>query len=741
MIFPARFFWASIAIVVIKVIVSGTIGAMLVYYNKRSHDPYANSIRWSRNGGFREMVVLFKNSRKKLPKTSRNIMICMIFAEVAALFLSISLGAAVNRTGRKTDGPPSVAITGQPLATQPLLWTDWTAFMESDATMEDTLVRLLNGTRFNPSFNPKAIYTPSKYDYVVPCNETGVLLGFGNASFTKYPFQYPSPHDNCAVLVATLQSEAKSYTWDVEAATNRFLSAGEHMVVAPIVFDEGVLQDVIPIFTALNGHQCEIPMLNSQRYADLPEDGMIAIPITSTVRCQYNTSDSFIIGVTYSKFAVNHLQDFRNVTTLVFDDPSKLSLLQSMDTAINNGTFLNPSNSATMVVLTKTSDNVEFLICASSNFNLTGDMGLVCSYVMAALVSIEPQPWSPFAPTAFRNAIPLPNVGDPAITNQNEFTIYHMPSGLNDVATAYSASYLLKATTNATLYLASLGHNVVVNQQTEQLYVLYDTLEVKDAFEVSLALVIVMVVVTVVCAAAWGYSEKYAPVLNGSFYKVIYQRVQSEDKNVAMLMDFTHDPLAFEGHKVILDLDESLTRTSQENAADDRDNQSSQSTLLIPMVPLQNQQAATSDVAQSPLPAPLEAHSPVITSPASPSIRTSPQVVSSAASSSGSTSSSVQTLGQSHCPPRIQPPITIATRPTLRNRHSHDSTPNSVHPSLYSVSSQAANEGPTLSNLSPPLPPPPPSSTPLPQSATLTESPFLVLNLPSPSSPVFFPHE
>jgi hypothetical protein len=324
----------------------------------------------------------------------------------------------------------------------------------------------------------------------------------------------------------------------------------------------------------------------------------------------------------------------------------------------------------------------------------------VCTYVMTALISTKPQQWDPLTPTAFKDVGPppsvFPNVTYTDLTNQNEFTIYHMPSGSNDVSAPYSVSYLLKATTDSTLYLASLGHNVVVNQQTEQLYVLYDTVELKDALKVPLALVIVLGVMVLVGIVAWGYSEKYTPVLNGSLYKVIYQRVQSEDKEKAMLMDCTHGPLAFESYKVILDFDENLTRSSQEDAADNRNTQSSQSTLLIPMVPLYNQQAAARDVVQSPLAinkGPV-AYNPVMTPPASSSIPTSPAVVSSAVPYlySGSTSSSVQTIGQGH------PPLNPTRRPKINGRLSHYSATNSVHSSLYSVSSPDANERSTSSS-------------------------------------------
>ncbi|KAF9305882.1 hypothetical protein BGZ91_008677, partial [Linnemannia elongata] len=51
MIFSVPFWVSSLAITLIKIILSGTIGAVLTFYVRYSSDHYANSIRWSRIGG------------------------------------------------------------------------------------------------------------------------------------------------------------------------------------------------------------------------------------------------------------------------------------------------------------------------------------------------------------------------------------------------------------------------------------------------------------------------------------------------------------------------------------------------------------------------------------------------------------------------------------------------------------------------------------------------------------------
>ncbi|KAF9367173.1 hypothetical protein CPB97_006184, partial [Podila verticillata] len=171
-------------------------------------------------------------------------------------------------------------------------------------------------------------------------------------------------------------------------------------------------------------------------------------------------------------------------------------------------------------------------------------------------IATKPQPWDPITPASFKQFSTSPFDRELNITNRNEITIYHMPSGSKDSMAAYSVPHLLKATTNATVYLASLGHNIVMNTQAEQLYVLYDTIEFKDAFEVPNPLLIFLLVVTLVCMVVWAFSAKFTPVYNGSIYKIIYEDIKSKDDKTQMLMDCTHNPLAFEGYQVIPDLGE-----------------------------------------------------------------------------------------------------------------------------------------------------------------------------------------
>lgn len=591
MILPLPFWFICIVIAITKVILSGTIGAVLVFYVKHSHDPYANSIRWSRVGGVLETVPLLWNSRREVSRRSCFNMSAMIVANILTLFVSIFLGKSVSRADVAGERNTAGITTGQLPPTIPLAWTDWNAFMESDATMEDTMDLLLNDTRFNPKPDLRTVYTPRKYNYEITCNETEVVIG---NSKRNVPFQFPSSLHNCK-LVSLLILSRENFQWDTKTASSQLVTPDVHMVVAPIFYKKHIYNELDAYVSTNNGRFCfRFPQAVSS-FNSFPKDGMTSLPQTDATRCQYGSDDSLILAVTSIKFAVNRFDDFEKVMTLVFDSPSSLPLLQTMHNVIDSGIFLNPINNGTLVMLTRVSNNVDFLVCASINFDQISIKGLVCTYFVVVTITAKPQQWDSIIPEVLNPRLKAPYDAI-TTTNQNEINIHHMPSGTRNSTDTFSAAHLLKATTDATVYLASLGHDVVMNQTTEQLYILFYTVQLKDAFEISNTLLIVMGAITVVCVVVWGLSEKlYEPVFNGSLYKVIYKEIEAKGEVVSkenikpdedikpdeeiepieetkpievtktpMLMDCTHDPLAFEGYQVIPHMNEHSVQSSQD---------------------------------------------------------------------------------------------------------------------------------------------------------------------------------
>ncbi|KAG0061316.1 hypothetical protein BGZ89_011568 [Linnemannia elongata] len=510
MIFSLPFWVSSIAISIIKIILSGAVGAIFAFYARHSHDRYANSIRWSRVGGLLETLPLLWNSRRQVPKQSSIAMASMILAGLFNMVVAIFLGAAVFHADRPVVLKPTGVFTTQLMSADSSFRLEWTTFMEPDATMKKTLISLLSDTQSRPDPIPQTEYVP-------------------------------------------------------RTASNMLISPGLYMVVAPVSYTYATRFPPDPQVSGYATKNCtRTSTLRNPLFDTFPKDGIVALPRTDLTRCQYESDDSIVTASTYVMFAINELKDFDRIATSIFDDPTSLPLLTPMRTAINNGTFLNPTNNATMVMFTRISANVDFFVCMSTYLNRTNDMGLLCTYVLTSLISTNPQPWDPDMLKDIRLE-PSPPIVDGIPISELNLNIQHMPLRSQDPMWKFSPAHLLEATTDAAEYIASLGHNIVTNQETGQLYILYETIVLKDAFEVPNALLIVLAVVVVTCLAIWVASEvRYPAVYNGSLYKVIFQGIS---------LDFQDDALGFEDDQESpFDEEKKPSQPSQEKSMTTLDN-------------------------------------------------------------------------------------------------------------------------------------------------------------------------
>ncbi|KAG0200167.1 hypothetical protein BGX33_011168 [Mortierella sp. NVP41] len=251
---------------------------------------------------------------------------------------------------------------------------------------------------------------------------------------------------------------------------------------------------------------------------------------------------------TYIKFAVGHVDDYDKVATSIFDDHTNLTLLQYMRVAIDNKAFSNPTNNSTIVIFTRISTDIEFFACVSSYLNVPNDMGLTCTYLATAMIITKPQAWDPIMTTNLKRDR-VPSVSPNSIINQISLTVYHLPSESTSPTTTFSAAHLLKATTDATGYLSSLGHNVFLNKsqssESETLYILFDAVELKDAIEIPTSVLVVSLVLAVVCGIVWAVSElMYTVVFNGSLYKVIFKELEPRGEKPIPILIRGFSPLS-----------------------------------------------------------------------------------------------------------------------------------------------------------------------------------------------------
>lgn len=565
MLFSLPFWVVSTFANLVKLILRLFIGATLTFYVKYSHDEYASSIRWSRTGGLVEMIQLSWCSCRLVPRKSSAVLILAMVASLFAMFVSIILTLMVSPADMEGSSAAARSFTKQLISTDPSFWN---VYMSAESTMEEALTAMLNDTRRNPNPHSRTRYTPRTYAYETDCDESTAVITKNYST----AFFFPSTPAKCKGYALQVYHDA--YDWEPKTASIRTLDSSTFMVVTPVV-NLGMAQiyeAIEPSFVALERHLCSRLALSERldaQFLDFPEDGIITLPKTHATKCQYGSDGSVALSVTYFQFAVGHMQDFDKITASILDDPTSLPLLKPMNAAINDKSFSSPTNNSTLVMLTKipsAASDVDFFGCMSKYSEEQRDMGLLCTYMLTSMINVKPQARDPTIAADLKRE-PIPH-SITKTTNQIDFTIYHLPhvpelESSQATAPLFSAAHLVKATTDATQYLASLGHNVILYKDSgsivDQLYILYDSVELKDAYEVSTTAFVSVCVVTGLCGFAWIFSEypKYFPtVYNSSLYKVIYKELKSKDESMPLLMRCTHDPLAFDGNQVVPDPDD-----------------------------------------------------------------------------------------------------------------------------------------------------------------------------------------
>ncbi|KAF9579387.1 hypothetical protein BGW38_004380 [Lunasporangiospora selenospora] len=546
MIFHTPFAVALIGLFIslLKLVFSLFAGATLVFYVKYFPDEYASSIRWSRTGGLR----------------------------ICTLGVSTILAAMVSRVDMDGDSTIFKAFTTH---LNTLDSNFWTTYMSSKSTVEQSLTRMLNDTYRNPSPSLRTRYTPRSFAYETGCNESNTAIFNDRQSTTIYMHS-----SNRSCMTYGMFLGGVSYDWEPNNTVFRKIDSDTSMVVAPAwkIDSDSKFDDATepPFFVNGTNYLCDRyrVAISSSFFPDFPEDDILSLPITRTTTCRYGSNGSLVMSGTYFQFAVNHMQDFDNITASILPDPASFPLLKSMSTAIGEGVFASPTNNSTFVVFSKlhsSASDADFFTCLSVSRKSKGGMGLLCSYLLTFAIVINPQPIDSTIEADLDGYIEIQNA-----QSQLDFTIVHLPPGTdnNQEKTAmFSSARLIKATTDATRYLASLGHNVQEYRhpvsKIDQLYVLYDSVELKDGYKVSTNSFIILCTFAGLFAIIWLISEMhYSTVYNGSIYKTIYKELKAKDESVQMLMHCTRDPLAFNDNPVVPDPGDQSSTTCKTSSQD-----------------------------------------------------------------------------------------------------------------------------------------------------------------------------
>ncbi|KAF9927796.1 hypothetical protein BGZ67_007312 [Mortierella alpina] len=531
-----------------KILLVGAFGGILSIY-AASGSRYGNSIRWSRQGGYLEMICVLRNSVRPVPRSAAIAMTVAIIASTLALFSSVFFSTMVHRSDIKDNQSYISTKTMRPMATGQEI-DDWLVYLGDNSNVEDSLGSLLNDTRNIPDAILGRRYTPRTFGYEVACNSTDVVVGTNASEWIRQEV------GGCSAAMFDIGNS--NFVWEPKKALNMRTAPDQFTIVAAVTYPEPeglILREHHAILYFHFTKGCVVPLsivvAQSMRdFVSFPDSGMTSLPRTILTRCQYPSGALNVGAQTQMRFAIQSLAEYDNITKTIIDDSKQLPLLATMSAFTKNGTFLNPQSNSTLVALTKAGVNVHFLSCHSVRYSESASVGLLCDYQVIMTVMTTPQLDDPIIAADLKD---LRVVAMDGSINQNVIVVGHLPLSLTSAIPTFSISSMLNATLSGAQYFASLGQNFVMDWEKGQLYVLFDTVDIKDGQEFSTGLFVTLVVIMVLCAGVWAYSEKaIAGMYTGSLYKLVHTELEPHmEKTAPMLMSCTNDPLAFEGVPIV----------------------------------------------------------------------------------------------------------------------------------------------------------------------------------------------
>ncbi|KAF9964828.1 hypothetical protein BGZ70_005861 [Mortierella alpina] len=530
-----------------KILLAGALGGILSLY-AASGSKYGNSIRWYRQGGNLELVTVLRNSFRHVPRPTMVAVIMAITASMLPPFLSAYFSTMVHRS----DIISNQSYIG--IKTQRLMPSgrndQWTGYLAHGSKVEDVLGLMVNDTRNLAEAVPGRRYTPRTFSYEVACQSINVIVRRNDSDLL------PQAGAGCSTILFSFGGPYLD--WDPETAINVRTGHNEYTIVASVKFPGGNVhfepslpsyfhrQYICSVGSSMAGE------VSVRMFRVLPASGMTSLPRTAIYKCQYPSGALNVVAQTRMMFFVQSLAEYDHITTTIFDDSTQLPLLATMGTFTKNGTFSNPKINSTLVALTKTGASIHLLRCHSLRSDTSVDIGLLCSYNVVESVVTTPQPEDPIIAADLAGR---PVVAANETVNENAIWVDHLNMDLTGSLPTFSVSSILNATMSGAQYFASLGQNFVMDWEKQQLYVLFDTVDIKDGQEFSTGLFAALVTVMVLSVGFRAYTEAtLKAIYKGSLYKLVYTRLKPiMEKPAPMLMSCTHEPLALEHVPLVSD--------------------------------------------------------------------------------------------------------------------------------------------------------------------------------------------
>ncbi|KAK5809556.1 hypothetical protein F5H01DRAFT_395263, partial [Linnemannia elongata] len=533
MFLPWTPFVLNIVLAIFQLLLTGAVDAILAIYSRFGGD-YANSIRWTCQGGYPEMLNSLYNSWKSVPKS---IKVAMVFTILASLVASLADKGAVYFivpsvrpivADSVVVKSPQFSMSGYDNS-----FAGWSGSIHHGTDIVDAMAKMINDAKNTSEVVNGRLYTPRTSKYEIACDHFD--LDAIDVNRKRLIF-----NSGCAVAEYSILGV---FDPDFSKAKVVPVSKGRWSIrvpaTSPSMFSTAFTRPGIGVGTRI----CSLdgdPLKVAYRL----KPGLAALPRTTVTKCVYPTGEISVLSASVVPFSFSTVKNFRSVSTTVFGEYG--DLFQAMEKSINNTTAT--SNSTVFVELKVHNSFIESVVCYSFEYPTSGAISMCCIYNNVNMFIMGQQEINTLIMKAYGSK-PFPYPPNSSIA----MTIEHTLALHNGVPQPVLMSTMKNATYEAANYMASLGQNFYPDFAEEQLYILFDTIDLQQGFNIPNWLLISVAVTMAVCLCLWAMrnvllDDRYT----SSLYKVVSMQLSCQIEIPApMLIRSKYEPFEFENIPVV----------------------------------------------------------------------------------------------------------------------------------------------------------------------------------------------
>ncbi|KAF9911476.1 hypothetical protein BX616_010568 [Lobosporangium transversale] len=545
MFFPWTIFIVNIILAIFQFLMICAVSALLSIY-ARYGDEYSQSVRWSRQGGYYEMVKTLYNSRRNAPTRVKLIMVSTIIVSLGAALLDKGAAHYIVPMSRFSKPNSTVIITEQ-YRVQGLeqSFLGWSGTVRYGESVSDAMASMINNTRNIPGAIPGYLYTTQLSPYLVACEQMNLVLfeaaGINpNLVLTK---------GGCLDVNFILSGFVANSREAIANATVVQRSANQWSIVLP--GDHNIAGMFPRLRIVFQNVPCSIEELALPYDLTPDESGMDHIPTTITTKCVHPSGDISVISLTTARFTTRSIKLFGKAVDGFFNNTS--NPFRNMDARIQNIIKQFGVGSRPLVMETQISGtSIDALICTFGYVESAPRPR--CLYINIDMLVAKLSENNTDIISA-RNGLPFDvydyrwDTGYRTFGSTKAFTIDHIPLRKNSTGSLFSILKLQEETHNVAQLMASLGQNFYTDYNQNQLYVVYNIAVPEPGLDIPLWLLVLIILIMMTCLCLWVATEYFLDQqYTCSLYSAISRQIAPQTNTRApALMPARAEPVEFVG--------------------------------------------------------------------------------------------------------------------------------------------------------------------------------------------------